>query len=132
MTGWIATRLGALESRVEYLIRLIGDIVQQLRAVQQAAKGVGSDYGTIPSGGAGQGAFFAMSSSGSWGATGSWPSLTPGSISATVYQATGTTLTSLGTFTIYNWFPASPVASKVILVEPDNTGNYVVVTQSCT
>ena len=66
-------------------------------------------------------------------ATGSWPSLTPGSQAGlTVYQASGTSLTSLGTFTVYNWFPATPAASKVLMVFPDDDGNFVAGPQSCT
>jgi hypothetical protein len=129
--GWAETRIQALETRVEYLIRWIQDLIPQINNANQTARNAFSQYPNN-SGGGGTGAFFALSTSGSWGATGTFPTLTPGSISTTVYQASGTSLTSLGTFTIYNWFPASPVASKVILVEPDGAGNYVVVTQSCT
>jgi hypothetical protein len=132
MTGWIANRLGALESRVEYLIRLIADITQQLRGVQQSAKGVGSGFQFGPSGGGG-GAFFCQPSGSVAGATGTWPTLTPTSFTADVYQMVGGVLTLItASAGISNGFPAALVASKVCFVAADTSGAYVVVSQSCT
>lgn len=67
------------------------------------------------------------------GASGSWPSPTPGSQTGlTIYQVSGTSITSVGTATVYNWYPATPAASKVLMVVPDGSGAFVAVAQSCT
>lgn len=104
-------------------------MAQTVKAALQTAKGA---YGQWqPQGSASGGGYFAMPTT-LGPATGSWPSLTPGSQSLTVYQATGTTLSSTGTFTVYNWYLSTPVASKIIQVTPDGAGNFVLVAQSCT
>jgi hypothetical protein len=78
-------------------------------------------------------AFFCQPSSAVSGATGSFPSLTPTSFTATVYQMQTGTLTSFETgATVWNGFPAALVASKVCFVTPDGAGDWVVISQSCT
>jgi hypothetical protein len=123
-------RISLLEQLIAKIERAIRDLTQRVSRLEQNQWNATSPNGG--NGGSGANAFYALSSSGSWGATGTWPSLTPGSISATVYQMQGTMATSLGTYTIYNWFPASPVNSKVMFLAPDGNGNFVVVSQSCT
>ncbi len=92
----------------------------------------GWQIGLANLGGGTTGAFYCMSNSGAWGATGSWPSLTPGSITADVYQALGTDFDLVvSSATIRNWFPASPANAKVLMVFPDGTGDYVAGPQSC-
>jgi hypothetical protein len=129
--GWIETRIKAAEDAIEYLRRLIQDLTVQLRAAtQQARTASGGGYGT----GGGGGVFYCRApSSGSWGATGTWPTLTAGSFTADIYQANGATLAKIATAaTVNNWYPASPAVSKVIEVAQDGSGAYVTVAQSCT
>jgi hypothetical protein len=131
--SWIETRIGQAESKIEYLMRLIADLVQQLRGVQQQAHGLGSDYQDTGGTGNGPGAFFCQPSSTVGGASGSWPTLTAASFTADVYQSVAGALTLLAAAaTIYNEFPAGLAAGKVCNVIPDGSGAYVVVTQSCT
>jgi hypothetical protein len=127
--GWVETRIIQIEQRLEYWIRQIQDLIPQLRAAAQTARNAFSQY--QPGAGGGGVIYFCLPTTIS-GASGSWPSLTPGSQSGlTVYQAQGTTLTSVGTFTVYNWYPAAPSASKVAMCLPDGAGNMVLVAQSC-
>jgi hypothetical protein len=129
---WIEKRIVACEDRLEYLIRYIQDLRQQIVAAAQAARTASASYG-VGGAASSDGAYLCMApSSGSWAATGTWPALTPGSFTATVYSVQGSTITSVGSFTVYNWFPSTPANSKVCLVEPDGAGNFVTVTQSCT
>ena len=127
--SWIEQRLGQLEARFEAELRQIEDMLTQLRAAQQVARNAYSQW--QPSGGGASGVYFCLPTS-LPGATGSWPSLTPGSQNLSVYQAAGASLTLVGTFTVYNWYPAAPAASKVLQVVSDGAGNYVAVAQSCT
>jgi hypothetical protein len=130
--GWAEQRLGALESRVEYLIRYLQDLIPQLRNAQQSARTANQQYPSFGAGVSGS-ALFCQPSGIVSGATGSWPTLSPISFTADVYSVSGTTITILAaSATIYNWFPASLAASKVVYVVPDGAGNYVAVTQSCT
>lgn len=130
--GWIESQLRTLALRVEYLYRLITALQaqltnarQQLTAVWQTTSGGGSSS-------TGPRYYCVAPSSGSWGAT--WTSgapVTPGSFTATVYQIAGSTITSMGSQTVNNWYPASPVVSLVIQVMPDGSGDYQVLAQSC-
>jgi hypothetical protein len=130
--SWIETRIGQAESKIEYLMRLIADLTQQLRGVQQQTKGVGSAYQNVAPGGGGAGAFFCMPSGTFSGASGTWPTLTPASFTADVYQMVSGALTLVtASATIYNGFPASLTASLVCFVAADGAGGYVVVSQSC-
>jgi hypothetical protein len=125
---WIENRLSSLEQRFESWVRQLQDLIPQLRAAAQNARNAYQQY--TPTGAQSGAVYFCLPTT-LTGATGSWPSLTPTSQSLTVYQASGTSLTSLGTFTVYNWYPAAPAASKVCQVAPDGSGNFVVVAQSC-
>ena len=80
------------------------------------------------------GIYFCLTpSSGTWGATGSWPTLTAGTFTADVYEAEGSTLTKIATSAaIFNWFPSTPANSKVTMLFLDGTGSFVVGPQSCT
>jgi hypothetical protein len=129
--GWIESRVKACEEGLEYLKRLIQDLIPQLRAANQQLRNAGGGFGG--GGGGSQGVFLCIApSSGSWGATGTWPALTPGSFTADVYQAMGTSLDLVVSgATINNWYPATPAVSKVIEVSQDGSGAYVTVAQSC-
>lgn len=129
--GWAETRIGPLETRVEWILRQLRDMVQQLRAVQQQSHGGGGSEPTLGSGGSG--AYFCVPSGTVGGASGTWPSLTPSSFTADVYSMVAGSLTLVTTSaTVFNGFPAGLAAGLVCFVVPDNAGNYVVVTQSCT
>jgi hypothetical protein len=127
--GPLETRLNRLENRFEQLLVAFQLLTQAVRAADQTAKGA---YGQWQPQGSATGAVYFCYPTTLTGATGIWPSLTPTSQSLTVYQVTGTTIASLGTFTVYNWYPAAPAASKVCEVAPDGAGNFVTVAQSCT
>jgi hypothetical protein len=90
-----------------------------------------SNYWWLLQQGASSGAVLFCNPSGLAGATGTWPSLTPGSISTTVYRASGSTLATIGTQTVYNWFPAAPASGKILEVFPDGAGDFVAGPQSC-
>jgi hypothetical protein len=123
MTGWIANRLGALEARVEYLMRLIADLTQQLRGVQQQGKGIGSAMPNVPSGG-GSGAFKCVSAAGT--AAG-------GSSTETILQLTGGSFTSIGTATIFNPMPADAIPSgHTVALAAVGDGTYMALSVSCT
>ena len=130
---WIEQRVKACEDRLEYIIRYLQDLREQIIAAAQAVRTASSSYGLGGVGSTG-GAFFcyAPSTGGPWGSTGTLPSATPGSFTATVYQIIGATQSAIGSYTIYNYLPASPVNSKMCILIPDGAGNFVVVTQSCT
>jgi hypothetical protein len=121
-------RILRLENALTGVNQQLADLFQQVGKIAQnqwATQGMGGG------GGGGGGVFFCLPTA-LGGATGAWPSLTPASQSLAIYQAAGASLTSLGSFTVYNYFPAAPAASKVLLVLPDGSGNYVAVSQSCT
>lgn len=66
-------------------------------------------------------------------ATGTWPSITPGTLTAqTIYSAaTGSLVAIAGTHTIYNWWPTSFSASKTTLLLPNGNGTYDLAEQAC-
>jgi hypothetical protein len=77
--------------------------------------------------------YFCQPSSSVSGATGTWPSITPASFTADVYQASRATLTKYVTSaTIYNWYAASLDANKTTNVKPDGSGAFVAIAESCT
>ncbi len=128
--GWIEGRIQALEQRVEYISRYLQDLLDQIRAATQNARNA---YNQAQPSGANAGAVYVCYPTTIAGATGTFPSLVPGSQSSLdVYQVTGSTITLLGAYTVYNWLPASPAASKVAYCLPDGAGNFVLIDQSCT
>ena len=130
--GWVESRLGALESRVEYLVRYLQDLLPQLRSAQQSARTANQQY-PYTSVGSGGGTFFCQPSGTVSGASGTWPSITPVSFTANVYQGTAGSLTLVtSSATIWNYCAASLVASKTCPVIADGSGAYAVYTQSCT
>lgn len=77
--------------------------------------------------------FECMPSSTVTGAGGTWPAITPVSFTADVYQIAAGILTMVASSaTIWNGLPASLAASKVCYCLLDGTGDYVVISQSCT
>jgi hypothetical protein len=127
-------RLRIIELAIQSLQDDILQDEQRIGALEQAQSLTG---GGFSGGGGSSGAFFAITpSSGSWGATGTFPSLTPGQFTANIYAAGGTTASPTLTLVassanVNNWFPASPVNSKVIEIFVDGAGNYVTGPQSC-
>jgi hypothetical protein len=129
--GWIETRIFAVEQRVEWLIRLVQDLIPQLRNATQAARTASAGYGD-GGGGGGGGAFFCMPSGTVAGATGTWPALTPTSFTADVYTVAGGTMTlAAASATCWNYFPAGLVSSQVVALLADGTGNFDAIAQSC-
>ena len=131
---WIEQRILILEQKWAAFWRDWLNLLQQVRALQQgllAAQQQGGGGGGSSSPQAGW--YCVTPASGSWGAT--WTSgapTSPGSFTATVYYISGTTITNLGTQTVNNWFPASPVNSKVIQLYPDPSNAFQTGPQSCT
>lgn len=67
------------------------------------------------------------------GESGTWPSLTPASFTADVYQVSGTSITIyLSSAKVYNWYAAGLDANKTATVAADGAGTFVVLAQSCT
>jgi hypothetical protein len=115
---------------LEYLKRMLQDLTQQLKAVQQQARTASSGDG---GGGGGAGSFYCLPSSAVGGAAGTWPTLTPASFTADVYQANGAALNLVqASAQCYNFMPAGLVTSKVVYLSADGQGNFDAVTQSCT
>jgi hypothetical protein len=115
--------MGALEARVEYLMRLIADLTQQLRGAQQQTKGVGASMQNLPSGGGG-GGFKCVSAAGT--AAG-------GSSTETIQQLTGGSFTSIGTATIFNPMPSDAIPSgHTVTLNPVGDGSYMAASVSCT
>jgi hypothetical protein len=66
------------------------------------------------------------------GASGTWPTVTPAGFTADIYIASGDTLTLFESGAqCYNWYGSGLVADKTCYMVQDDTGAYVVVTQSC-
>lgn len=64
--------------------------------------------------------------------TGTFPTGTAGSQTGlTVYQAVGGVLTSVGTATVWNYFPGTPPSGKVMEVFADGSGAYAAGPSSC-
>jgi hypothetical protein len=115
--------MGAIEARVEYLMRLIADLTQQLRGAQQATKSVGSSLQNLPSGG-GSGGFKCVSAAGT--AAG-------GSSSETIQQLNAGSFSSIGTATIYNPMPADAIPSgHTVTLAAVGDGTYMALSVSCT
>ena len=131
--GWIETRIKAAEDAIEYLRRQMQDLIVQVRQAANNARTASATYGAGGGGGGGGGTYFCLPSGPVSGATGTWPSLTPVSFIADVYTTAGGSMTlSAASATCWNFFPAGLIASKVVFLAADGTGNFVAVTQSCT
>jgi hypothetical protein len=122
-------RVYTLEQRVEYVLRYLQDLLDQIRAAAQNARNAYAQ--AQPGGTGGSGVYFCLPTSLA-GATGTWPSLTPGSQSLAVYQVNAGALVSVGTATVYNFYPAATSASLVLSVTPNGDGTFSAVAQSCT
>lgn len=81
----------------------------------------------------GSGGFWFQPSSTLAAATGTFPSLTAGSLaSQTVYSsATGSLVALSGTYTVLNWWPTSFAASKMTALRPVGNGSFEVLEQAC-
>jgi hypothetical protein len=121
-------KIYTLEQRVEYILRYLQDLLDQIRAATQNARNA---YGQAqPGGSGGSGVYYCLPTT-LGGATGSWPNLTPSSESLAVYQVNAGALISVGTATVYNFYPAAPAASLVLQVSPNGDGTFSGVAQSC-
>jgi hypothetical protein len=120
-------RVLRLENDLTAIKRQLEDVYQQLGKLAQNQWVPGTMGG---GGGAATAIYFCLPTSLA-GATGTWPSLTPATQSLTVYQVVSGSLSSIGTATVKNYFPAATAASKVLLVLPDGAGNFIATAQSC-
>jgi hypothetical protein len=128
--GWIETRLVAAEQGLEYLKRLLQDLIPQLRAAAQQARNAGAAYGG--GGGGGGGTFFCQPSSPVAGATGTWPAITPTGFTADVYTTAGSGITlSAASAQCWNFMAAGLVASQTAALVSDGSGDFATYTQSC-
>lgn len=64
-------------------------------------------------------------------ATGTWPSITPTTTTATVYINVNGSLSSIGSKTLYNWRNVSWSANKTTLVLPNGNGTWDIDDQDC-
>lgn len=128
MSSHLEMRVKRLEDELRQAQQLIRDLQVDVGKLKQDQFGNGTPFG---GGGGGSGAFYCLPTSLA-GATGSWPSLTPGSQSLTVYQVVSGALLSLGSATVYNFYPSAAAASKVAKVSPVGDGTYALEAQSCT
>ena len=123
------------EARICRLEDQLRDVLQAIAQLQVQVGKIAQDQFAQSSGGGGGGgtvgAYFCLPTA-LGGATGTWPTLTPGSQSLTVYQVVSGALSSVGTATVQNWYPAATVASKVLKVTPNGDGTYSAEAQSCT
>jgi hypothetical protein len=122
-------RLLRVENDLTAIKRQLDDIFQQLGKIAQNQFAPGNVG--LGSGGGGGNTFFCLPTA-LGAATGTWPSLTPASQSLTVYQVVSGALSSVGSATVYNFYPAATVASKVLQVKANGDGTYSAVAQSCT
>lgn len=131
--GWLETRIKACEERIEYLIRLIQDLIPQIRAAAQAARTASSSYGSGGGSGSTGGAYVAYYTGGGVGATASPPPASPTSgtgFSVYVLANGAYTLVSASA-TIYNPMPAAISASYRIVVTPVGDGTYMAQGLAC-
>lgn len=127
-------RLVRVELLLRKLLRNIQSILGRLDTLEQLsrlANGVAYNWGG--GGGGGQTYFAQTPSSGSWGATGTFPSMTPGSFTADVYRSTSGSLTLVASgATCYCYYPSSPGTSKIITLGSNGDATYSVLAESCT
>lgn len=121
-----AFRLEQLATAAQKAIADLQAAVAQLAQAQ--TQGNPYNFG----GGGGAGSYCCLPTSLA-GATGSWPSLTPGSQTLDVYVAQAGTLALFkSSATVYNFYPAAAVASKVAQCALNGDGTFSITAQSCT
>lgn len=129
MQGWIEQQMRGLTQRVEYLYRWQQDLLAQLNNMRQQLLAA---YQSQGGGGSGGGAAYYCTNHLSLAAgTGTFPAITPSSTSATVYAASGGSLSSLGSATIYNFGPDATDSTKRQILAKNADGTYTVVGESC-
>ncbi len=85
-------------------------------------------------GGAAIGGYFCQPSSTIAAATGTWPTITPGTGSYDIYQDQDGSLVKVdgSPYSVVNWYKASVAASKICKVTPNGYGGWDIEAQSCT
>jgi hypothetical protein len=107
-------------------LRELGDILAR-------AEGMISQLPGTTGGGGGGSQHGWCESPGFAAATGTWPSITPSSGSADVYQGTSGALSLVATAaTIHWWYKDASVAGKLVAVEPNTDGSWDAIVDSCT
>lgn len=128
--GWLESRIRMAEQRLEYLYRLLQDLIAQVRALQQGLMAA-QQQGSMPTSG-GVPCWF-IPASGMAAASGNAPSGTPTSLTnQTVYRLSGgswQTVTSSAT--VYNPIPSALASGKMAAILKNVDGTYSAITQSC-
>jgi len=127
----LEARLLVAEATIRAMGQQLSELAQRIAKLEQLPWLATQQPGGGSSS-SGSGYYCTTPSSGTWGAT--WSAGVPtaaGSFIATVYSTTGTSITSVGSKTVRNWFPATPVNSLVIQVFPDSSGAFQTGPQSC-
>jgi hypothetical protein len=130
--SWIENRIAALESRVEYAVRYLQDLTQQVLAAAQTARQVAANYPVFSSGGSG-GAYTCLPTAAVNGAIwGDDAPISGTSFTADVWQWNGTTPTALGPRNCINTLVDGLLADQPCPCTPDGNGNFVTISQGCT
>jgi hypothetical protein len=126
--GWFKQ----LFSRISATERNYQDVISRLNQLQQQMRTIPAGAG--PGGGGGMQQVCWCRTPGSVSAaTGSWPSLTPATFSADIYQDTGGTLTQVASSATVRWFyKDTAAANKLVPCFPNPDGTYDAVAESCT
>jgi hypothetical protein len=133
MPGWIENRLYALEQRVEYLMRLLQDLLPQLRSAQQNARNAFAQWN--PGGGSGGASVYVCVLGAALPAGTAPAGGAPGSLAAqTIYRIAdgGASYTTVGTATVYNPYLSAGTSGRIVTVIPNPDGSYTAIGQSCT
>jgi len=127
----LVNRLGQLEARFERLILQFQALWSQVQALATKIAGLQQQAGSGQGGGGG--VCFSMAGVVIAAATGSFPTLTPGSVTGqTVYSLIGGTPTAVSTnATVYNQMQAATVVTKTIMLGMNPDGTYSAIAQSC-
>lgn len=123
-------RCNILEMQVVELKRRLADASAR---IDRAELMLGQRGGGAGGGGGASAYYVCMTpASGSWEATGTWPTSTPGSFTADVYKVVGGAHTLVvEDATIYNDYFASPANSKLVTITPCGDGSFGILGESC-
>lgn len=128
---WIENRIVQIESRLEYWIRQIQDLIPQIRAAAQTARNAFGQY--QPTGGGGANPLYCILSSG-LAASGTIGSGTPAGplTSQTVFSITSGAFVSVSTSaSLWNGLPNSIPSGAKVIVLANADGTYSVIQVAC-
>lgn len=126
-------RIVRLETLMRYVLDALRKLGLRADALEQQARatnGISYNWG---GGGGASGHYVCMTpSSGTFEATGTWPSLTPGSFTADVYKSdSGALVLVAEEADVYCYYPASPANDKVVTLAACGDGSFGVLGESC-